>query len=82
LPPNAPTEVRGASEVAGRALAAGRTKFSEVAIVNGKAAIIVAPGGRLQRALLFTVARSKIVEIKVVANQDNLRWLEIASFSD
>lgn len=82
LPPNAPTEVRGASEVAGRALAAGRAKFSEVAIVNGKAAIIVAPGGRLQRALLFTVARSKIVEIKVVANRDKLRRLEIASFSD
>lgn len=82
LPPNAPAEVRGASEVAGRALATGRTKFSEVAIVNGKAAIIVAPGGRLWRALLFTVARSKIVKIDVVANQNKLRRLEIASFSD
>lgn len=82
LPPNAPVEVRGASEVAGRALAAGRAKFSEVAIVNGKAAIIVAPGGRLRRTLLFTVARSKIVKIDVVANQDKLRQLEIASFSD
>lgn len=82
LPPNAPAEIRGASEVAGRALATGRTKFSEVAIVNGKAAIIVAPGGRLWRALLFTVARSKIVKIDVVANEDKLRRLEIASFSD
>lgn len=82
LPPNAPAEIRGASEVAGRALATGRTKFSEVAIVNGKAAIIVAPGGRLWRALLFTVARSKIVKIDVVANRDKLRRLEIASFSD
>lgn len=81
LPLEAPAEVRGARAVAGRALA-GRTRFAEVAIVNGKAAIIVAPGGRLRRALLFTITRNKIVKIDAIANRERLRRLEIASLPD
>lgn len=82
LSSDAPAEFRGAATVAGKALAAGSAKFSEVAIVNGKAAIIVAPAGRLRRTLLFTIARNKIVKIDVVANGDDLRGLEIVPFSD
>lgn len=77
----APVEIRGAATVAKGALAA-HTEFSEAAMVNGKAGIIVAPGGRLRRALLFTIARRKIVKIEVIANGDALRGLEIAAFSE
>lgn len=76
LPSGAPAEVHGAREVAGRALA-GRTKFAEVAIVNGEPGIIAASSGRLRRALLFTISQNRIVEINVVANQDGLRQLKI-----
>ena len=81
LPAGAPTVIRGASKVAGQALKARRDKFAETAIVNGKAAIIVAaPAGRLRRALLFTIARRKIIRIEVVANRDKLRRLRVAQY--
>ena len=80
-PSGAAAKISGASTVAGGALAA-HTEFSEVAIVNGQVAIIVAPGGRLQRALLFTIARNKIVEIDVIANRERLHRLKIAPLSD
>lgn len=76
LPPGAAAEVRGARAVAGRALA-GRSPSAEVAIVDGKAAVIVAPGGRLRRALLFTTSPNGIVRIEVVADRGRLRRLKV-----
>lgn len=72
-----PAEIHGASAVAERALA-GRSKFAEVAMIDGKAAVIVTSGRHLRRALLFTISRNKIIEIDVVANRERLRQLEIA----
>lgn len=74
-------EIRGAEKVAKQALAA-RTEFSEVAIVGGKAAIIVAAAGRLARALLFTIARNKIVKIEVITNRESLLQLEIVPLAN
>src|SRR4051812_26830745 len=44
--------VRGARQVAGRALA-GRSNFAEVALIDGRAGIVVAPQGRLRLVLAF-----------------------------
>lgn len=76
------TEIRGAMTVAKRALGASRAKFSEVAMVDGKAAIIVAPGGRLRRAMLFTISQNKIAKIDVVAAVERLRAFKVAPLAD
>lgn len=80
LPVEAPDRIVGSAAVAKTASAAGgRAEFSEVVIVNGKAGIVVAPGGRLRRALLFSIARNKIAKIKVVANRERLGKLKITA---
>jgi RNA polymerase sigma-70 factor (ECF subfamily) len=81
VPDGEPAMVRGAETVARGALAGSRNRrlarFVRVALVNGAAGVIVAPGGRLIRALAFTVRNGKIAEIDVVADPARLRQLEV-----
>ena len=67
-PPGAPREVRGARTWAKGALAFSRhARFARPALVNGAVGVVMAPRGRLVRALSFTITRGKIVQIDVIA---------------
>jgi RNA polymerase sigma-70 factor (ECF subfamily) len=78
-PPGAPREVRGARTWAKGALAFSRfAHFARPAIVNGTVGVVMAPRGRLFRALHFTITRGKIVQIDVVADPVRLRQLRLA----
>jgi RNA polymerase sigma factor (sigma-70 family) len=75
----APRTLRGATAVARAVLVrARRGGPARVVMVNGAAGIIVAPGGRLQVALAFTIAGDKIAEIDAIAEPAHLARLDIA----
>src|ERR687891_718952 len=64
LRPGAPTELRGAREVATGALGFARlAPFARPALVNGAAGLVVSRRGRPFAVAGFTVARGKIAEI-------------------
>jgi RNA polymerase sigma-70 factor, ECF subfamily len=72
-------EVRGASTWAKQFVAMSRgLRFVEPALINGSAGLIVAPGGKLSRALTFTVTDTKVTRVEVIADPGRLRELDIA----
>jgi RNA polymerase sigma factor (sigma-70 family) len=82
-PPGAPKEVRGARTWAKGAIAFSRhARFARPALVNGAVGVVMAPRGRLFRALSFTITRGKIVEIGVIADPERLRQLDLAVLND
>jgi len=73
-----PTEIRGAASVARGALAySERARFSELALVNDAAGIVVAPHGQLAIVLAFAVERGRIVEIEAIADRERLKRLKL-----
>jgi RNA polymerase sigma-70 factor (ECF subfamily) len=81
--PGAPSEVRGARTWARQALGFSRgARFAQPALVNGAVGLVLAPRGRLFRALSFTITRGKIVQIDVVADPARLRKLDLAVLND
>jgi RNA polymerase sigma factor (sigma-70 family) len=80
------SEVRGATAVANGALAYSRwARFAPpttLALVNGAVGVVVAPRGRLSRAVTFKIRRGKIVEIEVLADPARLRQLDLAVLND
>ncbi|CAM3391358.1 sigma-70 family RNA polymerase sigma factor [Kibdelosporangium persicum] len=79
LPMGRPVVISGASPVARSAMAsAGRAMVTEVALVNGSAGLVMAVGGRLAVALVFTFAGGLITEIDVIGDRDRLAGLDIA----
>jgi RNA polymerase sigma-70 factor (ECF subfamily) len=82
-PPGRPSEVRGAQTWARQAIAFTRgAQFVRPALVNGAVGVVLAPGGRLVRALSFTFAGGKIVQVDVVADPVRLRQLDLAVLTD
>ncbi|HLU58330.1 MAG TPA: sigma-70 family RNA polymerase sigma factor [Pseudonocardia sp.] len=81
LPPGAPTVLRGARAVAdqARSLSPQRARHAEPALVNGSVGAVVAPGGRLVAALLFTFAGDRISYYEVVTDPARLAGLEISA---
>ena len=78
VPPGAPLEVRGAREVASRAMFfRGLAEWARPAIVNGTAGYIVAPHGKLFAVGGFTVVGGRITEIDIVADPDKLARIAI-----
>jgi len=75
--PGVPAELRGAREVASRAVKGG-ARAARPVLVNGAVGVVVAPRGRLMMVLLFTIAGDKIVEIEAVGDTDRLRGLELS----
>jgi len=72
-------EVRGASTWARQALGFSKVaRFARPALVNGTVGVVMAPRGRLFRALSFTFAHDRIVRIDVVADPGQLRRLDLA----
>jgi RNA polymerase sigma-70 factor, ECF subfamily len=71
--------VRGAQEVASRALTFARlTPYVRPALVNGAAGVVVAPRGRPFSVMGFTVTGGRIVEIDSVSDPARLRELDLA----
>ncbi len=83
LPEGAALEVHGAATVARQALAGSqRARLAQLALVNGAIGVVVAPHGRLDLVLAFTVRRGKIVEIDAITDPEHLRQLKIAPLED
>ena len=75
----APSEIRGAAVWAKGAVAYGHlARLTRPALVNGAIGVVVAPQGRLVRALRFTIANGKITEIEVIGNPARLGELDVS----
>ena len=78
-PSGVPLTVRGAAAVAGGARAASaRSRYGQLALVNGAPGLVMAPRGRLLVALAFTFSDEKISQIDVIADPDRLAALDLA----
>jgi RNA polymerase sigma factor (sigma-70 family) len=81
--PEATVLVRGAREVAGRALTFSRlSPFVRPALVNGVAGVVVTPRGRPFSLMAFTVRAGRIVAIDSIADPERLARLDLAAIDD
>jgi RNA polymerase sigma factor (sigma-70 family) len=74
-------ELRGASTWATQMIALSRglrPRFVQPALINGSVGVILAPRGKLSRALIFTFANAKILQVEVIGDPARLRELDIA----
>jgi RNA polymerase sigma factor (sigma-70 family) len=75
--------VRGNRAVANQALTYSRlAPFSRLALVNGAAGAVTAPGGVPRAIMGFTVAGGKIVEIDILADPERLGRLDLRAVLD
>ena len=75
----APTEIRGAAVWAKGAVAYGHmARLTQPALVDGAIGVVVAPQGRLSRALTFKIANGKITEIEVIGDPARLGELDVS----
>jgi RNA polymerase sigma factor (sigma-70 family) len=83
LRPDISAVVRGAREVAARALTYARlSPFVRPALVNGGAGVVVAPDGQPFAVMGFTVVDGRIVEIDSITDPARLRELDLAVLDD
>ncbi len=83
LPPGAARVVRGAEEVARRALTFARlAPYVRPVLVNGAAGVVVAPEGRPFSILAFTVAGGRIVAIDAITDPERLGQIDLAFLDD
>jgi len=73
-------EVRGAAVVADTF--AGRARAAQLALVNGAAGAVWAPGGQPRVAFTFTIARGKVAAIDILADPERLRQLDVVILDD
>jgi RNA polymerase sigma factor (sigma-70 family) len=80
VPPGVvPTDIQGAEAWAKQAIKAARgARFARPAMVEGSVGLIVAPRGRLFRALRFTFANGRIAAMEVIGDPERLRSIEIS----
>jgi RNA polymerase sigma-70 factor (ECF subfamily) len=77
--PGAPRELRGARNWAQGAVTFSRlARFMQPAVINGSVGLVFAPNGKLARALTFTFANGKIIEVDIIAKPDELAKLDLA----
>ena len=74
------TEVRGAAAVAD--IFSGRARAARLALVDGSAGAVWAPGGRPRVVFGFKVAGGKIAEIELLADPARLRRLDVTLLDD
>jgi len=75
-----PREFRGAANWA-RGATAAFSRFAPVvqpAVINGTVGLVIAHGGKLSRALTFTVANGKITQVEIITDRDRLQELELS----
>ena len=76
--PTGKSEVRGAAAWAKGAVSYGHlVQLTQFALVDGAIGVVVAPQGRLVRALRFTIEDGKISQIEVIGNPARLGELEV-----
>jgi RNA polymerase sigma factor (sigma-70 family) len=76
----APGEVRGAAAVAGTF--SGRARAAQLAIIDGAAGAVWAPGGQARVVFAFTIADGKVAGIDLLADPDRLRQLDLVIVGD
>jgi RNA polymerase sigma-70 factor (ECF subfamily) len=79
-PSGVPREIHGAQNWAKGAVAFSRSvgiHYVEPAIVDGAVGLVWAPHGKLQRAVRFTFAHNKIVQVDIIADPVRLRDLDL-----
>jgi RNA polymerase sigma-70 factor (ECF subfamily) len=78
-PAGALPEIRGAAVWAKQAVPFGQmARLARPALVNGAVGLVMAPRGRLLRALRFTIANGKVTEIEVIGNPARLSGIDVA----
>ena len=79
MPGAPPSEIRGAAVWAKGAVAYGHlARLTQPALVDGAIGVVVAPRGKLVRALRFTIANGRITEIEVIGNPARLAKVDVA----
>jgi RNA polymerase sigma factor (sigma-70 family) len=77
--PAGTTEIRGAANWAKGAVSYGHlAQVARPALVDGAIGVVVAPHGRVARALRFTIANGKITEIEVIGNPERISELDVS----
>jgi hypothetical protein len=72
-------EIRGASTWAKQLVALARgARFVQPALINGSVGLILAPHGKLSRAVTFTFMSAKVTRVEVIGDPARLRELDIA----
>lgn len=75
----APSEIRGAAVWAKGAVAYGHlARNVQLALVNGAIGLVMAPRGRLARALTFTISDGRIAGIEVIGDPARLGGLDVS----
>src|SRR5262249_46617500 len=74
--PRLAPEIRGREQVAGTF--SGRAGAAQLALINGVAGAVWAPGGRTRAAFTFTVENGTISEMEIVYDPERIARLEIA----
>ncbi|MGW2642493.1 sigma-70 family RNA polymerase sigma factor [Streptomyces sp. NPDC001348] len=76
LPPGRPVTAHGATAVA-REISrfGGAARYSEPALIDGRAGLLVAPGGRLRLAVCFRIENGLVKEYELVGDPARLRRL-------
>lgn len=75
----APSEVRGAAAWAKGAVSYGQlAQLVQPALVDGSIGLVMAPQGRVVRALTFKIVDGRIAEIDVIGNPERLGELEVS----
>jgi RNA polymerase sigma-70 factor (ECF subfamily) len=74
--PKLAPEIRGREEVAGTF--SGRAGAAQLALIDGVAGAVWAPGGRTRAAFTFTVEGGHISEMEIVYDPERIASLEIA----
>jgi RNA polymerase sigma factor (sigma-70 family) len=76
-------EVRGASAWVKQFVALSRgLRFVQPALIDGSVGLILAPGGKLARALIFTCTNAKVTRVEVIGDPARLRELDIAVWTE
>ncbi|HEY2964249.1 MAG TPA: sigma-70 family RNA polymerase sigma factor [Pyrinomonadaceae bacterium] len=77
--PGAPREIHGAENWARGAVAFSRlARFVQPTLINGEVGLVFATGGKLSRALTFTITNRRIVEVEIIADAARLQKLDLA----
>jgi RNA polymerase sigma-70 factor (ECF subfamily) len=72
-------EVRGAENWAKGAITAARgARAAQPALIDGTVGLVIAPKGRLFRALRFTFANGTIAQVEVIGDPERLRQLDLS----
>jgi RNA polymerase sigma factor (sigma-70 family) len=79
LPAEAAGKIRGAEAWARQAIATAKgAKMARAALINGAVGLVIAPRGRLFRAIQFTIVEGKIAAIDMIGEPARLGELDLA----